>query len=125
MKTFLTSLACASALLTGALLTGASGAHAAPLDLGETALRLPVFGAPTQPLGLIPVEQARQLSLREVVQIIDARVPGRLSDAQLRSEGGRMVYLIRWEPSAENQRGRIIIFVVDAESGAILSQRGG
>lgn len=73
---------------------------------------------------VVQVRQARQLSLREVAQIIDARVPGRLSDAQLVEQNGRMVYIIRWEPSDENARGRIIIFVVDAETGAILSRRG-
>jgi uncharacterized membrane protein YkoI len=69
--------------------------------------------------------QQRQLSLREVAQIIDARVPGRLSDAQLVEQGGRLVYVIRWEPSDESMRGRILIFVVDAETGSILSRRGG
>lgn len=69
--------------------------------------------------------QSRQLSLREVVQIIASQVPGRLSDARLVDQGGRTVYLIRWEPSDESARGRLLEFVVDAESGAILSRRGG
>lgn len=67
-------------------------------------------------------DRGQILSLREVAQIINQSVPGRLSDAQLVNEGGRQVYVVRWEPS-EN-RGRIIEFVVDAESGRILSRRG-
>ena len=70
-------------------------------------------------------DKGKILSLREVAQIIDNNVPGRLSDAQLTNEGGRQVYLVRWEPSQEKERGRIIIFVVDAETGKILSRRGG
>lgn len=69
--------------------------------------------------------QARQLSLREVVEIIAAQEPGRLSDAKLVSEGGRAVYQIRWEPSRDSMRGRILFFTVDAETGQILSRRGG
>jgi uncharacterized membrane protein YkoI len=69
--------------------------------------------------------QARQLSLREVVEIIAAQEPGRLSDAKLVTEGGRAIYQIRWEPSREGVRGRILFFTVDAETGQILSRRGG
>lgn len=72
-----------------------------------------------------PIRQGRQLSLREVVQIIEGSVPGRLSDAQLVYQGQRAVYLIRWEASEPSARGRIILFTVDAETGQILSRRGG
>jgi hypothetical protein len=101
----------------------ASPAQADPLFPDLFPWRAPVITDSSRD-GVVPVRQARQLSLREVAQIIDARVPGRLSDAQLVEQNGRMVYVIRWEPSDENARGRIIIFVVDAETGAILSRRG-
>lgn len=118
-------------LLALALAASASPALAASASLAEANPHLPDLFPWTVPAtadsgrdGVVQVRQARQLSLREVAQIIDARVPGRLSDAQLVEQNGRMVYIIRWEPSDENARGRIIIFVVDAETGAILSRRG-
>lgn len=77
------------------------------------------------PIDVIVAQQNRTLSLREVAQIIGSQIPGRLSDANLVNEGGRMVYIVRWEPSDNQNRGRIIIFVVDAESGQIISRRGG
>lgn len=79
----------------------------------------------TGPLGVMIAEQNPKLSLREVAQIIGAQVPGRLSDANLINENGRMLYIVRWEPSEEGNRGRIIIFVVDADTGQIVSRRGG
>lgn len=69
--------------------------------------------------------QSRVLSLREVAQIISSQVPGSLSDADLSNNGGRQVYIVRWEPSDPAKRGRIIIFVVDAQTGQILERKGG
>lgn len=110
-------------LLAVLVAASASPAAADPLVPGLFPWVLPA-PADSGREAVVQVRQARQLSLREVAQIIDARVPGRLSDAQLVEQNGRMVYIIRWEPSDENARGRIIIFVVDAETGAILSRRG-
>jgi uncharacterized membrane protein YkoI len=74
----------------------------------------------------VPVTLAqRQLTLREVSQIIAREVPGSILEAELSNQGGRPVYVVRWEPSDESQRGRLLVFVVDAESGRILSRRGG
>jgi uncharacterized membrane protein YkoI len=74
----------------------------------------------------VPVTLAeRQLTLREVSQIIAREVPGSILEAELSSQNGRAVYVVRWEPSDEAQRGRLLIFVVDAETGRILSRRGG
>jgi uncharacterized membrane protein YkoI len=74
----------------------------------------------------VPVTMAeRQLTLREVAQIIAREVPGSILEAELTSQGGRPVYVVRWEPSDESQRGRLLVFVVDAENGRILSRRGG
>lgn len=67
----------------------------------------------------------RQLTLREVSQIIARELPGSILDAELVNQGGRSVYVVRWEPSDDSSRGRIVIFVVDAENGRILSRRGG
>ncbi|MCU0882376.1 MAG: PepSY domain-containing protein [Hyphomonadaceae bacterium] len=74
----------------------------------------------------VPVTLAqRQLTLREVSQIIAREVPGSILEAELSNQGGRPVYVVRWEPSDEAQRGRLLVFVVDAETGRILSRRGG
>jgi hypothetical protein len=111
-----------AATLTGLLLIGM-----AP----NSALARPHFSTPMPSNGFVSnfvppmsryADKGQILSLREVAQILNQSVPGRLSDAQLVNDGGRQVYVVRWEPS-EN-RGRIIEFVVDAETGKILSRRG-
>jgi uncharacterized membrane protein YkoI len=70
-------------------------------------------------------EQFRTISLREIREIIASQVPGDIQDARLIEDGGRKVYEVRWQPSDASLRGRIMIFIVDAESGQILSRRGG
>jgi uncharacterized membrane protein YkoI len=106
-----------SAAVSGLCMAVATPALAKPRMMGLT-------WQPQSTDALI-MTQARQLSLREVVEIIEAVEPGRLSDAKLVSENGRAVYQIRWEPSREDVRGRILFFTVDAETGQILSRRGG
>lgn len=69
--------------------------------------------------------QVKTLSFREIVQIINSRIPGKASDARESFESGRKVFIVRWEPSSEALRGKIFIFVVDAETGQILRQSGG
>lgn len=101
-------------------------AQARPHNRGfDAALAQSFTGSFPTPIDVIVAQQNRTLSLREVAQIIGSQIPGRLSDANLVNEGGRMVYVVRWEPSDNQNRGRIIIFVVDAESGQIISRRGG
>jgi hypothetical protein len=87
-------------------------ANAAPRERGDAGLWMQV--------------QARaQLSLRQVVEIIDAQEPGRMLDSESVVTNGRLTYVVRWEPSREALRGRILFFTVDAETGQILSRRGG
>ncbi|KAF0117226.1 MAG: hypothetical protein FD163_2053 [Hyphomonadaceae bacterium] len=101
-------------------------AQARPHNRGfEAAIAQSFNGSYPSPLDIIVAQQNRTLSLREVAQIIGSQIPGRLSDANLVNEGGRMVYVVRWEPSDDQVRGRIIIFVIDAETGQIISRRGG
>lgn len=66
-----------------------------------------------------------QKSLREIRDIVSGQIAGEMIDAKLIDEGGRKVYEVRWAPSDAQLRGRIIIFIVDADSGQILSRRGG
>ena len=62
----------------------------------------------------------QNLSLSQIVEIINAQEPGEQLDARLVNEGGRTVYVVRWQAS----RGRIIIFRVDAQSGQIIGRQG-
>lgn len=67
-------------------------------------------------------DQGRILSLRDIAQIINSQVPGSVLDAQgPYDKNGRKVYHVRWQ----SNRGAIIDFEVDAESGQILSRAGG
>lgn len=70
-------------------------------------------------------DQVKTLSFRDIVQIINSRIPGKPSDVRETTENGRKIYIVRWEPSGESLRGKIFIFVVDAETGQILRQSGG
>lgn len=64
------------------------------------------------------VREGRNLPLAQVIQAIRQRVPGRQLDAGLeQGPGGRTVYRVRWA----TEDGRRIDFIVDAQSGQILS----
>jgi uncharacterized membrane protein YkoI len=64
------------------------------------------------------VRQGRNLPLAQVIQMVQQRAPGRLLDAGLeQGPGGRSVYRVRWA----TEDGRRIDFIVDAQSGQILS----
>ncbi len=63
------------------------------------------------------VKQGRFVPLGRVIAEIRRRTPGRQLDAGLEQSGARAVYRVRW---ATND-GRRIDYIVDAQSGAILS----
>ncbi len=63
------------------------------------------------------VKQGRFVPLGRVIAEIRRRTPGRQLDAGLEQSGSRTVYRVRW---ATND-GRRIDYIVDAQSGAILS----
>jgi uncharacterized membrane protein YkoI len=64
------------------------------------------------------VREGRNLPLAQIVQMMQQRTPGRLLDAGLeQGPGGRSVYRVRWA----TEDGRRIDFIVDAQSGQILS----
>jgi len=64
------------------------------------------------------VREGRFIPLPQVIQAIRQRVPGRQLDAGLeQGPGGRTVYRVRWA----SDDGRRIDFIVDAQSGQILS----
>ena len=63
------------------------------------------------------VRQGRYIGLGRVIGSIRQRTPGHQLDAGLEQWGGRAVYRVRWaEPG-----GRRVDYIVDAQSGAILS----
>ena len=64
---------------------------------------------------------ARQVPLAQVLAMLSARYPGRPLDTRQGDAGGRRAYFVQWQ--LEN--GRVVVFVVDAESGQILGRQGG
>jgi hypothetical protein len=80
-------------------------------------------GAPREPPGITREPGAvhsRMASLDWVIESIQRRSPGRQLDANLGYvDGGRPVYVVRWL----TQHGRRTDYIVDAQTGAILSGR--
>lgn len=72
---------------------------------------------PQQDAARAGVKQGRYVPLTQVIAQIRRRTPGRQLDAGLEQSGARAVYRVRW---ATND-GRRIDYIVDAETGAILS----
>jgi uncharacterized membrane protein YkoI len=58
--------------------------------------------------------------LGQVLDMINSVEPGVQLDTRLINENGRPYYIVRWQAS----RGRIMIFKVDAQSGAIVGRQG-
>jgi uncharacterized membrane protein YkoI len=83
----------------------------------------PVFGAQggDQDRARDAVRAGRQVPLSRVLQMIAQRTPGRHLNTTQDNVGGRPAYVVQWQM----QDGRVVIFIVDAESGAILSRQGG
>jgi len=67
------------------------------------------------------VRSGRQVPLSRVLANIASRTPGRHLNTSMGDAGGRPVYNVQWQLPD----GRVVIFVVDAESGAVMSRQGG
>jgi len=79
-------------------------------------------GAPAAAVAQDPGAQVgRQAPLSRVLATIAARQPGRHLNTTLGESGGRPVYFVQWQTSD----GRVVVFVVDAESGQIIGRQGG
>ena len=99
-------------LLIAALLLGALAPAAASADGrlgGERAERPLVLAA------------GGQVPLSRVLAMIAQRTPGRPLNTTLGESGGRPAYFVQWLMS----NGRVVVFIVDAESGAVMGQQGG
>ena len=82
----------------------------------------PVFGGEQdQDRARDAVRAGLQAPLSRVLQMIAARTPGRHLNTTQGDFGGRPAYFVQWQMPD----GRVVIFIVDAESGAILSRQGG
>jgi uncharacterized membrane protein YkoI len=67
------------------------------------------------------VRSGRQAPLSRVLQMIGSRYPGRHLNTTLGESGGRSAYFVQWQM----ENGRVVVFVVDAESGQIIGRQGG
>jgi uncharacterized membrane protein YkoI len=65
------------------------------------------------------VKQGRYLPLSRIIAEIHRQNPGRELDAGLEQAGARAVYRVRWA----GRDGRRIDYIVDAQTGAILSAK--
>lgn len=63
----------------------------------------------------------RQVSLSRVLQMIGARYPGRHLNTTMGDAGGRPAYFVQWQMDD----GRVVVFVVDAQSGQVIGRQGG
>lgn len=67
------------------------------------------------------VQEGRHVPLEQVIAEIRRKTPGRLLDTGLeQGPDGRTVYRVRWAAAS----GRRIDFLVDAQSGAVVSGEG-
>jgi len=64
----------------------------------------------------------RQAPLSRVLAMLAQRWPGKQLNTQMGESGGRATYVIRWQMAKD---GRVVEFVVDAESGQLLSGPAG
>ena len=59
--------------------------------------------------------------LSRVLASLAARYPGRHLNTTMGDAGGRPAYFVQWQM----ENGRVVVFVVDAESGAVIGRQGG
>lgn len=83
----------------------------------------PVFGAGRgdQDQAREGVRSGRQAPLSRVLQMIGSRFPGRHLNTTMGDAGGRPAYFVQWQM----ENGRVVVFVVDAESGQVIGRQGG
>ena len=105
-------------LVIAALLAAAPAAYAQPHpDYGRPAYG----GRGDQDAARDAVRGGRQVPLSAVIANIGAHTPGRQLNTTQGEAGGRPAYFVQWQ----TRDGRVIIFVVDAQSGQIVSRQGG
>ncbi|HEX7886642.1 MAG TPA: hypothetical protein VF474_11755 [Phenylobacterium sp.] len=63
----------------------------------------------------------RQVPLSRVLGMIASHYPGRHLNSTMGDAGGRPAYYVQWQM----ENGRVVVFVVDAESGQVIGRQGG
>jgi len=83
-----------------------------------------LFGA-LAPAAAVAQEQGAarctQVPLSRVLASIAQRTPGRHLNTTPGESGGRPAYFVQWQTA----NGRVMVFIVDACSGAVIGQQGG
>ena len=67
------------------------------------------------------VRAGKQIPLNRVIQQIAAKNRGQMLNASTGEQGGRPAYFVQWREA----NGHVVVFIVDAETGAMLGQQGG
>jgi uncharacterized membrane protein YkoI len=67
-------------------------------------------------------QPGRQAPLSRVLVMLNQRWPGKQLNTTMGESGGRPAYMIQWQMAKD---GRVVVFVVDAESGQVVGQQGG
>ena len=68
-----------------------------------------------------PGARGRQVALPRVLSMLASRYPGRHLNTTLGDAGGRPAYFVQWQM----ENGRVVVFIVDAESGQVIGRQGG
>ena len=63
----------------------------------------------------------RQVPLSRVLGMLASRYPGRHLNSTMGDAGGKPAYYVQWQM----EDGRVVVFVVDAESGQVIGRQGG
>ena len=63
-----------------------------------------------------------QAPLSRVLAMLAQRYPGKQLNTTMGESGGRPAYFVQWQRAKD---GRVVVFVVDAESGQVIGQQGG
>jgi uncharacterized membrane protein YkoI len=101
-------------------------ATAAPLATTGTAIAQvghPALGAgrDDQDQARAAVRAGRQIPLSRVIPVIAARNKGAYLNTTTGEQGGKPAYFVQWRLPD----GKVVVFIVDAESGAMLGRQGG
>lgn len=83
----------------------------------------PVYGAGRgdQDQAREGARSGRQAPLSRVLDMLRSRYPGRHLNTTMGDAGGRAAYFVQWQM----ENGRVVVFVVDAESGQLVGRQGG
>jgi uncharacterized membrane protein YkoI len=71
--------------------------------------------------GQVQDQARRQVPLSRVLSMLASRYPGRHLNSTMGDSGGRSAYFVQWQM----EDGRVVVFVVDAESGQVIGRQGG